>query len=130
MRLWPFRSMPASEIAQIVERWFARNGYTNGPLLPDGWHGGRRFENACLLDSVQSVGDHTLLINLSEGLVLTIEGPGRVCEGRNRLVFRGYTRAELRWRSYGGGPHAQVYEQVYRSGRIVFSILKGSEGTA
>lgn len=88
-------------IVQSVRRWFDIAGQTGGPLLPDGWFGGRPYENIFFLEDVHSIGN-VLVIQLSEDTTLRISGPVRTFIEESDLVFDGFDHATLRWRhTYG-----------------------------
>ena len=109
--------MTIIQIADFVRAWFDKAGQANGPLLPDGWFGGRPYENTFFLAGVQVLGE-SLAIRLHEDTTLTIDHPDRVLIENSALVFDGFQQATLRWRHYGGGPAAPYHEKRYTTGQV------------
>ena len=89
----------------------------DGPLLPDGWFGGRRGEAGGSLEDVHAVGN-SLVIRLSEDTMLAFDHPGQAFIENSELVFDGFGQATLRWKHYGGGPNAPYHEKRYESGQV------------
>jgi hypothetical protein len=75
--------------AELVCKWFRAVGQANGPLLPDGWFGGRPHENIFFLQDVQLL-DDALVVELSEGTTLRFDGAARVFVENSDLVFDGF----------------------------------------
>jgi hypothetical protein len=109
--------MTTFEMANLVRRWFEQAEQADGPLLPDGWFGGRRGEAGGSLEDVQASTDG-LVIRLSEDTTLLFDRPGRVFVEDSELVVDGYKQATLRWKHYGGGPDALYHEKSYDSGQV------------
>jgi hypothetical protein len=112
--------MMNDDIPDRITRWFETHGQGDGPLLPDGWHGGKPHEGFQYLEGVDS-DDNRLTIFLSEHTVLQLSGPVRIVPDDRDLVLEGFTFASLRWQAYGGGPDAPYLEKVYHSGQIRFA---------
>ncbi len=108
--------MTTTDFSELVRKWFDAAGQANGPLLPDGWFGGRR-DSIFFLEDVELL-DDVLIINLSEDTTLRIDGPGRVFIENSDLVFDGFRQATLRWKHYGGGEHAPYHERTYEEGQV------------
>ena len=110
-------AMTTTEMAVLVRRWFELAEQADGPLLPDGWFGGRRGESGGSLEGIQTFGD-ALVIQLSEETSLRFDHIGRVFIENSELVFDGYAHATLRWKHYGGGSDAPYHENRYDSGQV------------
>ena len=110
-------AMRTSEMAALVHRWFNQTGQFDGPLLPDGWFGGRRGEAGGSLNRVESTRD-ALLLYFDQDTSLRFDQPGHVFVENSELVFDGYARATLRWKHYGGGPNSPYYAKRYDSGQV------------
>lgn len=119
-------AMTTSEISQLVRKWFDAAGQADGPLLPDGWFGGRAHESTFFLEDVQAIED-ALAIRLSEDTTLRFEGPGRVFVENSDLVFDGFRQATLSWRQYGGGEDAPYCQQTYREGQVRLAAPIGTK---
>ena len=117
--------MTVAEMADFVTEWFHLAGQANGPLLPDGWHGGRVRDSIFLLRDVQAVGE-VLTIRLSENTTLTFDQARRVHVENSDLVFGDFRRATLRWRHYGGGTDAPYYERSYEQGEVRLAAPLGT----
>ncbi|MHB1530433.1 MAG: hypothetical protein ACYCXT_13635 [Acidiferrobacteraceae bacterium] len=109
--------MTMEQMAGLVRAWFGQAGQANGPLLPDGWFGGRPHENTFFLAEVQVLGE-SLVIQMSEDTTLRLEHPKRAYVEKSELIFDGYGQAVLRWKHYGGGPDAPYHEKNYGSGQV------------
>jgi len=116
--------MTIPECAIFVRRWFEKAGQADGPLLPDGWHGGRVREGSFYLRDVTTA-DDALIMRLSENTALHIDGPLQICLVGSDLVISGYRRVTLRWRHYGGDCSAPTYEKIYDSGAVRFAAPAG-----
>jgi len=110
-------AMTTTDFSQLVRNWFDAAGQADGPLLPDGWFGGRPHENIYFLEHVDSV-ENSLVIHLSEDTTLRFDGPGRVFVENSDLVFDGFRQAALRWKHYGGGEKAPYHERTYEEGQV------------
>ena len=109
-------AMTTPELAEIVRKWFEQAGQMDGPLLPDGWFGGRVREISFWLQDVQALEDDLVLF-LSENTTLTFDCPGRVFVENSDLVFDGYRKAALCWKDYGGGEDAPYLDFPTFGGR-------------
>lgn len=118
--------MTTTDISQLVRKWFDAAGQANGPLLPDGWFGGRPHENIYFLEHVDSL-KNSLVIGLSEDTTLCFDGPGRVFVENSDLVFDGFRQATLRWKHYGGGEGAPYHERTYWEGQIRLAAPIGTK---
>jgi hypothetical protein len=114
-----------SDAASTVRKWFDTVGQADGPLLPDGWFGGRPRENSYFLEDVQLLGD-ALVVQLSEETTLRFDGPGRVFVEDSDLVFDGFRRATIRWRDYGGGRDLPYHERIYDVGQVRLAAPTGT----
>lgn len=112
-------SMTRDAIPDQIKSWFECHGQGDGPLLPDGWHGEQPHEGFQYLLDVD-IDDDQVTLHLSENTTLHLSGPVRIVPDERDLVFEAFTRATLRWQSYGDGPDAPYYEKVYHSGQIRF----------
>jgi len=102
-------------MVDLVRQWFGQAEKAAGPLLPDGWFGGRAYENQFSLSDVRASGT-TLIIHLSYDTTLTFDHPHRVfVDEKSELVFEGFDEAILRWKYYGG---AEYCERRYGSGQV------------
>ena len=106
--------MKLIQVADLIHRWFDEAKQMNGPILPDGWFGGRPGENIYLLECVEVV-DGTLVIHLSEDTTLSLTNPARTFVANSELVFEDFDRAIMRWREYGG---TEYRELQYDSGQV------------
>ena len=109
--------MTTIEMMDLVRRWFGHAGQADGPLLPDGWFGGRCRENTFWLKDVRA-SDEALDIHFDSNTVLHFDRPGRAFVENSELVFDGFQQATLRWRHYGGGPDAPYHEKRYTAGQV------------
>jgi hypothetical protein len=116
--------MTIPECAKFVRRWFEMAGQADGPLLPDGWHGGRVREGTFYLCDVTTA-DDTLIIQLSDNTTLHIVGPFHIYPDGSDMVISGYRLATLRWRHYGDDGSAPTYEKIYNSGEVRFAAPVG-----
>lgn len=105
------------EKADLVRKWFDQAEMASGPLLPDGWFGGRPGENLFTLLSVE-VKNNFLLLKMDADTSLCIEDPASVRVDNSDLVFDGFRQATLRWKHYGGDETAPFYERVYEQGQV------------
>jgi hypothetical protein len=110
----------------LVRKWFDAVGQCSGPLLPDGWFGGRPYENIYLLEHVDSL-ENSLVIRLSADTTLRFDGAGRVFVENSDLVFDGFRQATLRWRHYGGGEDAPYHELTYCEGQVRLAAPIGTK---
>lgn len=117
--------MTADDFSELVRKWFSAAGQAEGPLLPDGWFGGRRGENIYFLEKVDSL-ENSLVIHLSEDTTLQFDGLGRVFVENSDLVFGNFRQAKLRWKHYGGGNDAPYYELLYEEGQVRFAPPMGT----
>ena len=108
--------MTTSQIASLVRLWFDQAEQVNGPVLPDGWFGGRPYENAFVLMDVQA-SDDAIVVHLSEDTTLRITRPQRAYVKNSELVFDNFDHATLCWKDYGGTHYNQ---KQYDSGQIRF----------
>lgn len=106
-----------SDMPRMVHWWFEQARQAYGPILPDGWFGGRPYENAFALRDV-STAEQALVIHLSEDTMLTLEGPMQLEVDHSQLVFSKFQKASLSWRDYGG---TQCHNLAYESGEIRFA---------
>ena len=118
--------MTTTDIARLVRKWFDAAGQADGPLLPDGWFGGRARENTFFVEDVQSL-DDALVVRLSEDTTLRFDGPGRVFVENSDLVFDGFRQATLRWKHYGGGDDAPYHERTYCEGQVRLAAPIGTK---
>lgn len=118
--------MTTKEMAGLVRQWFQLIGDADGPLLPDGWFGGRRGEAGGVLLDVEISDDH-LVIHLSQDTKLTFDRPGRVFVENSDLVFDGYRKATLCWKDYGGGEDAPYHQKFYDHGQIRLAAPLGTK---
>ena len=109
--------MRTSEMANLVQRWFDQAGQFDGPLLPDGWFGGRRGEAGGSLERVEST-DDALLLCFDQDTSLRFDQPRHVFVENSDLVFDGYASATLRWKHYGSGPDSAYFEKRFDSGQV------------
>jgi len=116
--------MTIPECANFVRRWFEKAGQADGPLLPDGWHGGRVREGTFFLHDVTTT-DNALIIMLSDNTILHIDGPFHIDADGSDMVIFGYRRATLRWRHYGDDSSTPIYEKIYSSGEVRFAAPVG-----
>jgi hypothetical protein len=104
------------EMPNVIRRWFDRAGQAYGPILPDGWFGGRPYENVFFLEDV-AIEHNALVIRLSENTSLTFEEPGKVDVEDSQLMIDEFKQATLRWKHYGG---IESHELKYESGQVRF----------
>ena len=109
--------MTKPDTARLVRAWFDAAGQADGPVLPDGWFGGRARENTFFLEDVLEL-DDALVVRLSDDTTIQFDSPGRVSVENSDLVFDGYRRATLRWRDYGGGLDTSYQERTYEDGQV------------
>jgi hypothetical protein len=109
--------MTIDQQADIVRRWFEQAEQATGPLLPDGWFGGRRGESIFFLEDIETATDH-LVLKLSEGTTLSFVELDRAIVKNSELVFQGFSEVIVRWKHYGGGANAPVYEKRYNCGEV------------
>ena len=107
-------AMTTTEIASLVRRWFDQAQQASGPILPDGWFGGRPYENIYLLEDVEAA-DDMLVIHLSEDTTLSVICPRRGYVESSELVLEDFGHATLRWKHYGGN---EYQERHFRSGQV------------
>jgi len=108
--------MTTEEMAALVRLWFEQASRGFGHLLPDGWFGGRPYENQYVLIGVQ-VSDDSFVVILSEGTKLVVKKPKQVYVENSQLVIEGYEEATLRWKHYGGTDERELR---YSDGQIRF----------
>jgi hypothetical protein len=108
--------MTIEQVADLVRRWYEQAGQVNGPVLPDGWFGGRPYDNMFVLENVHIVNDE-LVIQLSEETRISFLQPRRAFVENSELVFADFDHAQLRWRSYGG---TEICHQDYDTGQVRF----------
>lgn len=118
--------MIVTDFSQLVRKWFDAAGQADGPLLPDGWFGGRPHENTYFLEHVDSL-ENSLVIQLSEDTTLRFDGPGRVFVENSDLVFDGFGRATLRWKHYGGSEDTPYHERTYEEGQVRLAAPVGTK---
>jgi hypothetical protein len=106
--------MTTSQMVDLVRRWFEQAKQAYGPVLPDGWFGGRPYENLYLLQNVQELGE-LLVISLSEETTLTLNRPKRAYIANTELVFEDFDEVTLRWKHYGG---TEYRELRYTQGQV------------
>lgn len=109
--------MTTLEMADMVRRWFGQAEQADGPLLPDGWFGGRCRENTFWLKDIRA-SNEVLDICFDSETLLRFDHPGRVFVENSELVFDGYRQATLRWKHYGGGADAPYHEKRYTDGQV------------
>ena len=107
-------AMTTMQVALLVRRWFEHAQQASGPILPDGWFGGRAYDNVFLLEDVEAVDDR-LTIHLSEDTTLIVESPRRGYVKNSELVFEDFDHATLRWKDYGG---TEYHEKHFDSGQV------------
>ena len=108
--------MTTAQIAKIIESWFAHAKVGYGPLLPDGWFGGRPYESGFALKDMQVVGTD-IVLEMSEDATLTLSEPQCAVIQDDALMVDGYRSAVLRWRRYGSDSYG---ERRYHAGQIKF----------
>lgn len=122
--------MTTKDMADLVRKWFDAAEQAGGPLLPDGWFGGRPHDNVYFLRDIQCL-DDALVVRLSEDTTLRFDGPGRVFVENDKwnswLVFEGYEQATLRWKHYGGGEDAPYHERTYEEGQVRLAAPIGTQ---
>ena len=106
--------MTITQMTEMVRGWFDQAGQANGPVLPDGWFGGRPYENTFVLVNVQALGE-SLVIQMSEDTTLTIDHPKLIYVEKSELIFDSFGQAVLRWKHYGG---REYHERRYSSGQV------------
>jgi hypothetical protein len=106
-----------TDIVKLVRIWFEAVGQASGPLLPDGWFGGRPYDNLYFLEDV-SLLNNVLQVKLSEETMLSFDGPGRVFVENSDLLFDGFRQMSIRWKHYGGDEDAPHYEHTYDQGQV------------
>jgi hypothetical protein len=119
-------AMTTTDFSHLVRMWFDIAGQANGPLLPDGWFGGRPRENIYFLEHVDSH-ENSLAIYLSEDTILRFDGTGRVFVENSDLVFDGFRQATLRWKHYGGGEDSLYHERTYEEGQVRLAAPIGTK---
>lgn len=108
--------MTTAEMAELIRHWFEQAVQGCGPILPDGWFGGRPYENQYLLkDVLPSNGN--LIVSLSEDTSVALAQPKRIYVENSELVIEGFEQAVFRWKHYGG---TEEHELRYTDGRIRF----------
>jgi hypothetical protein len=107
-------AMTTTQIASLVRSWFEQAQQASGPILPDGWFGGRPYDNIFLLEDIEVL-DDVLVIHLSEETTLSIARPRRGYVQESQLVFEDYDYAVLRWKHYGG---TEYHEKRFDSGQV------------
>ena len=113
--------MTITQMASVVGRWFEQAGHASGPILPDGWFGGRAYNSIFFLVDVQAL-DEQLVIHLSEDTTLDFVQPRRVYVENSDLVFADYDSATLRRKNYGD-PNSPYYEDTYDYGQVRLVVL-------
>ena len=102
------------DLIQLVTDWFSRAEQVSGPVLPDGWFGGRPYENLFTLEGVHVLGD-VFTISLSEDTRLDFKKLRRVYVEGSELVLEDFDEFTLRWKEYG---NARYREERYFSGVV------------
>ena len=105
--------MPASE---TIQRWFAVNK-GGGLILPDGWFGGRPFDNELQLSSVNE-GPNSLTIILDDKVTLMFQCLASVVELDGELVLSQFAKLSCDIEAYDK-PTAHT-EIVYIDGEVRF----------
>jgi hypothetical protein len=114
-----------TEMLSVIRGWFDAVGQANGPLLPDGWFGGRPYDNIYSLEEAKSTHD-SLKVQLSEDTTLYFFGPCLVFVDGSDLAFEGFDQARLRWRPYGD-PNSLYQELEYHQGQVRLVAPVGTE---
>lgn len=107
-------AMTITQMASLTRRWFDQAQQASGPILPDGWFGGRPYENIFLLEDVETQKD-MLVVHLSEDTTLSIAHPRCGYVENSELVFEDYDHVTFRWKDYGGTEH---HEKHFESGQV------------
>ena len=107
-------AVTTTQIASLVRRWFDQAQQASGPILPDGWFGGRPYDNIFLLEDVEVV-DDMLMIHLREDTTLSVARPRRGYVENSELVLEDFDHATLRWKHYGG---SEYHEKHFDSGQV------------
>jgi len=92
--------MTLLEMSNLIRKWFEKADQVNGPLLPDGWAGGRPYDNTYWLKDVEISGD-TITVYLISGEAikhLVFEGLERVYLDDSELVFENFRIFSFRWK--------------------------------
>ena len=118
--------MTTTQIASLVRRWFDQAQQANGSLLPDGWFGGRPYDNTFFLQDVQAL-NNVLVIHLDEDTTLSIIRPQRAYVENSELVFEDFDHVTFRWKDYGG---TEYHEKHFNSGQVKFVPPIGTMVTA
>lgn len=105
--------MTVDEMATIVREWFGRVEMAYGPVLPDGWFGGRPYENGCRLERIDTLA-HALTIHMSGWVSLTFYRPrAAAIDNNGDLVIRDFDSATLKWDADGS-----TKERRYTPGEV------------
>jgi len=107
-------AMTTTQVASLVRRWFDEAQQASGPILPDGWFGGRPYDSIFLLEDVVAT-DDTLVIHLSESTTLSVARPRRGYVENSELVLEDFDHAMLQWKQYGG---TEYHEKHFDSGQV------------
>lgn len=110
-------------LMRLVKNWFAQAEQASGPVLPDGWFGGRPYENLFILEDVELLGD-CFTIYLSEDTRLIFNKLRRCYVEESELVLENFEDVTLRWKEYGG---TQYRERRYSSGQVRLIPPAGTE---
>jgi len=100
--------------ADTIERWF-REERRGSLLLPDGWWGGRPYDNLHELTSVDEAGN-TLTVILDRKLTLRFEGLKSVEAREGELILGPFDRLCSDWKPYGTDIKRETDE--YRTGIV------------
>lgn len=107
-------SATLAQMAELVRRWFGQNQQATGPILPDGWFGGRPYDSLFSLVQVDTC-DGELIIRMSgnfagtEDISITITRPGKVSVKNSELIFEDFQKATIRWNFGGAGYRVKTY---------------------
>ena len=107
-------AVTTAEMIELIGRWFKQATQACGPILPDGWFGGRPYENQYFLKDMQA-SNGNLVLNLSEETSLVLGQPKRVYIENSELIIEGFEQATFRWQHYGG---TEVHVLQYTAGQV------------
>lgn len=96
--------------AETITTWFEKE-LTGGLILPDGWFG-RPYDGQYSLTSVEEQGESLVLV-LSENLILRFSGLRSVAARGDRLAFGPFTELHFEWTPFDGG---SARNQDYHTG--------------